>query len=385
MPSENPEVSSTTQKVDAPAKSGNINIGQAAVQLLAAMQSKTEAKPVKTAQEVVTPTEPEGEVATTETPTAEVPTTSEVTEPESAPETTEVATTEPETDIVHSQHPFTAEQQELFNKRIGKEVAKTKAVEAKLKADYEAKIAELQGRVVETPQRPAPVVVNPNVPLSEVQDLQSLGTLQQTAKEAIRYVEDVLEDPSQWRSITVPDPSGGEQQVKVHQIGDKVYTETDLKKQMRKAKVTLEDHIPARQAFLQTQATAQSEATKAFPFLSDKTTPEYQMVQAAKRNPANAAILTMPNADYVLGLLIEGETARKARIEAAKAKSQATPVKPKVVAKPPSDQTAVSASTAPTREPAGNRADQKRSQAIKDSLKKGNINPVDAAKLLIPR
>lgn len=382
MPSENPEVSSTTQKVDAPAKSGNINIGQAAVQLLAAMQSKTEAKPVKTAQEVVTPAE-EVPPETTETPTAEVPTTSEVTEPEAAPETTEVAATEPEADIVPSQHPFTAEQQELFNKRIGKEVAKTKAVEAKLKAEYEAKIAELQSKVVESPQTPqAPLVVNPNIPLSEISDIHSLGKLQQTAKEAIRYVEDVLEDPSQWRSITVPDPTGGEQQVKVHQIGDKVYTETDLKKQMRKAKVTLEDHIPARQAFLQTQATAQSEATKAFPFLSDKTTPEYQMVQAAKRNPANAAILTMPNADYVLGLLIEGETARKARIEAAKAKSLATPVKPKVVAKPPSDQTAVSASTAPTREPAGNRADQKRSQAIKDSLKKGNINPLDAAKLL---
>lgn len=376
---ENPEVPSTTQTVDAKAKSGNIS-GQAAVQYLAAMQKTPEA--TQSAKEDTTPVVLQAPDLT-ETPTAEVPTTSEVTEPEVAPETTEVAATEPEADTVPSQHPFTAEQQELFNKRIGKEVAKTKAVEAKLKAEYEAKIAELQSKVVESPQTPqAPLVVNPNIPLSEIPDIHSLGKLQQTAKEAIRYVEDVLEDPSQWRSITVPDPSGGEQQVKVHQIGDKVYTETDLKKQMRKAKVTLEDHIPARQAFLQTQATAQSEATKAFPFLSDKTTPEYQMVQAAKRNPANAAILTMPNADYVLGLLIEGETARKARIEAEKAKSLATPVKPKVVAKPPSDQTAVSASTAPTREPAGNRADQKRSQAIKDSLKKGNINPLDAAKLL---
>lgn len=377
--------SPATETGEAKAKSGNLNVGQAAVQLLASMQkAKTEAPAIaldKTAPNLeVQPT------TETTTPTAEVSTPAEAPPETEAPaETTEAVAPEPEADVP-SQNSFTPEQQEILNKRIAREVAKTKAKQAQLEAEYQAKLAELQSKTPATAPEPTTPVVLTGQPLADINDTATLNKLQQTAKEAIRYVEDVLEDPSQWKTITIPDGQGGEQPVKVHAIGqgkDQVlYTEADLRAQRRKAKVTLEDHIPARATFLNSRTTAQQEAYKAFPFLTNKSSPEYQMVEAAKRNPANAAILSMPNADYALGLMVEGQLAIQAR-EAAKAKTVA-PVKPKVVAKPPSDQTAVSASTAPTREPAGNQAIARRQQAIKDSLKKGNINPQDAAKLLKP-
>ena len=375
--------SPATETGEAKVKSGNLNVGQAAVQLLASMQkAKTDAPSIaldKVAPNLEVQTPPE-----TTTPTAEVTAPAETTEPEVAAETTEAVTTEPEVDVP-SQNSFTPEQQEILNKRIAREVAKTKAKQAQLEADYQAKVAELQSKTPVTAPEPTTPVVLTGQPLAEINDSATLNKLQQTAKEAIRYVEDVLEDPSQWKAITIPDGQGGEQSVKVHAIGqgkDQVlYTEADLRAQRRKAKVTLEDHIPQRAQFLNSRTTAQQEAYKAFPFLTNKSSSEYQMVEVAKRNPANAAILSMPNADYALGLMVEGQLAIQAR-EAAKGKPVA-PVKPKVAAKPPSDQTAVSASTAPSREPAGNQAAARRLQAQKDSLKKGNINPQDAAKLLI--
>lgn len=382
MPENLLEVTSPTEaKGDAKVKSGNIS-GQAAVQAyIAATLGKPEA--TQSAKEIVTPkveTPPE----TTES-TAEVPATSEVESPEVTPETTEEVTPEPEADTVPSQHSFTAEQQELFNKRIGKEVAKTKAVEARLKAEYEAKISELQSKV-EPPQTPqAPMVISTEQPLSHIHDFAELGKLKDAAEQAIEYAEDVLRRPSQWRVIEQKDPvTGNDVQVKVHVMGEganqAVFTEDSLLDTLKKAKRTANKEVPQREAYLKTQSLASQEAVKRFGFLADKNTPEYQMVQAARRNPANAPILAMPNADYVLGLLIKGEMASRAESEAAKAKPVIIPKK--IAPKPPSDQTAVSASTAPTREPAGNREASKKQQAVKDSLKKGNINPQDAAKLL---
>ncbi len=374
--------SPATETGEAKVKSGNLNVGQAAVQLLASMQkAKTDAPSIaldKTAPNLEVQTPPE-----TTTPTAEVTAPAEVATEEAAPEVIPEATTEEVADVP-SQNSLTPEIQEILNKRIAREVAKTKAKQAQLEADYQAKVAELQSKAPVTAPEPTTPVVLTGQPLAEINDSATLNKLQQTAKEAIRYVEDVLEDPSQWKAITIPDGQGGEQSIKVHAIGqgkDQVlYTEADLRAQRRKAKVTLEDHIPSRAQFLNSRTTAQQEAYKAFPFLTNKTSAEYQMVEAAKRNPANAAILSMPNADYALGLMVEGQMAIQAR-EAAKGKPVVT--KPKVAVKPPSDQTAVSASTAPTREPAGNQAAARRLQAQKDSLKKGNINPQDAAKLLI--
>ena len=392
---------SIIEKADAPAKengaektkSGNINVGQAAVQLLAMMQKKAEVKPTETATETVAPaTEVNPSPETTANPAAEVTATSEAPVTETAAtETTEGTAPETEADNVHSQSQFTPEQQEIFNKRIQREIAKTKSVEDKLKSEYEAKLAELQSKVNQAPaqaETPAPVVIQQGQPLAEINDLQSLGKLQQTAKEAVRYGESVLYDPAAWREINVDDPAnpGVPKAIKVHSIGQgkdqMLFTEQELRKKIMEARITLEDHVPSRAQFLTARENAQKEAYTRFGFLKDKSSPEYQMVEAARRNPANAAILSMPNADYAFGLMIKGMRAVEAEEAAAKAKATAPATKPKVAAKPPSDQVAVGGSTSPVREPAGNQAQAKRQAQIRDSLKKGNINPADAAKLL---
>lgn len=391
MPPDTIEVTSPTPQTkpgDANgSRPGNLTLDQASFQLLASAQKQATPKPATPVAE---------EIASESTGTVvldppEVSATEAQNAPESAPaeetiapETTEVATTpEAEPDSVPSQISFTPEQQDLLNRRIGKEIAKSTALrqqsEAKIK-ELEAKLAQQRPAEVEPTQtQPPPVVVLGNQPLSNVVDFAQLSQARQTAKEAIRYVETILDEPEQWKQITIPDPTGqgNEKVVKVHEIGGKFYTETDMKRSMREAKVTLEDHIPAREQFLQQRQKTQQMAHAEFPWMADKTSPLYQQAQAAKRDPANAAIMASPNADWIIGVQVEGWNAIQARKTAAT--NGAVAAKPKVAApKPPADQTTIAAAPAATRQPPGSMDKQNLAAERARLSRKNGITSEDA-------
>lgn len=388
MPTENIEATSPAAKTgDATVKeSGNIATGQAAV-LLMAQAEKASKQPPRQAAEDTAPEVIAPDLTLDETPAAEAPAASEETAPaeETTPaaETTEAAPeeTEEEADSVPSQtNSFTPEQQKLLNKRIGKEVAKTKAMEAQ-KAELAAKVAELEAKVAApvAPQAPIVVAPTPNMPLGDVMDIAKLGEVQNTAKEAARYIEDVLDDQGQWQTMT--DPKDEDRQIKVHKIGEVLFTELDLKRKLREARRTLEDHIPQRAQWLAAKQQITQDAHKRFPFLTDKQSPEYQMAEQGRRNPQYAALMAMPNAEWILGVLVKGAKAVEAE-DAAKA-APAKKAAPVVKAKPAADQTAVSASGAAARAPIGS---AERQQLAAESAKlsaKGGITSDDAVGLLL--
>lgn len=373
-----------------------------------ARQAPEETAPKGKTEEVIDPNNPAAEeaiAATTESQpnaegeagaAAEANATNDAPEGAANEENAEVAATEApeaEAETVHSQTiSFTPEQQALLNKRIGKEVAKTKAIKEQMEAQA-TKLAEMEAKLGQATQQtsqsgqqpspaPAPIVISANVPLADVNNIAALGQRQQAAKDAIRYVEEVLDDQKQWKTIT--DPNDSSREIEVHQVGTELHTRTTLKAALRNAKVTLEDHIPARNQFLMMREQATKQAHADFPFLTDKQSPEYQMVEAGRRNPHLAQLMAMPNSEWLLGIIVEGKKSLDARMAAAKKPATTTAVKPKVPASKPSpDQVAASASGSGERAPIGSAQRAALAQESKKLSEKGGINSEDAAKLLL--
>lgn len=380
MSSENTQASSPAPTGDA-LKSGseNISMGTAAVMMLASA-SKPSTPPAHKASE-------DTSTETQETPTAraeQAPELTATTEETPAPETTEVAPETPtlEADPVHSQtHSFTPEQQEIFNRRLRKELAKTSAMQSQME-ETKAKLSEMEAKLnSQQAAPPPPPPVPSNVPLSGFNDQASLADLKKTAKDALRYVEEVLEDPSRWNTSTVVDPvTGDERDVTYHNIGDVSYTKADLISQRRQARATLEDHIPKREQFIATRVESTRQAHIQFPFLADTSSPEYKVAEAARKNPALASIMSMPQAEYILGVQIRGLRALAEDAAAAAAKT-----KPKAPAsKPASDQVVVSSGSASAaRQPAASGERGKLATEMAKMGSKGGINSVDAQSLLL--
>ena len=381
MSSENTPASSPAPTGDAP-KSGseNISTGAAAMMMLASASKPSTPQPARKASE-------DTSTQTPETPTAraeQAPELTATTEETPAPETTEVApeTPPPEADPVHSQtHSFTPEQQEIFNRRLRKELAKTAAIQSQME-ETKAKLSEMEAKLnSQQAAPPPPPPVAANVPLSGFNDLASLADLKKTAKDALRYVEEVLEDPARWNTSTVVDPvTGDERDVTYHNIGDVSYTKADLISQRRQARATLEDHIPKREQFIATRVESTRQAHIQFPFLADPSSPEYKVAEAARKNPALASIMSMPQAEYILGVQIRGLRALAEDAAAAAAKT-----KPKAPAsKPASDQVMVSSGSASAaRQPAVNGERGKLAAEMAKMGSKGGINSVDAQSLLL--
>jgi len=89
-----------------------------------------------------------------------------------------------------------------------------------------------------------------------------------------------------------------------NKIGEALFTELDLKRKLREARRTLEDHIPQRAQFIAAKQQITKQAHERFPFLTDKQSAEYQMAEQGRRNPQYAALMAMPNAEWILGVLV---------------------------------------------------------------------------------
>jgi hypothetical protein len=296
------DVLPATSRPVSDAKRGNVS-----VEGLAAMLSRGSPPPeTKKAEPAATIEAPTSALATTEPAPTEA-----ISDKAAEVATPEVVATEAESpdqevlsqenDSPHEQ--LSAEAKAILERRIGKEVAKTKA----LREQFEARIKELEGKSETKPAELPPIVVapTPDNPLANIQDVDSLRKEFTSAQEIKRWAEDVLDsDASEF------------------QAGDRTFSRREVKDILRNSSRVLTEHIPARHAFLQTREAARKEALATFPFLADKSTPEYQLSQQLRRELPE--IETKPNADYIAGVLVRGLRALEAdKAAAAKAKPAA--------------------------------------------------------------
>lgn len=359
-PSQPAEVTVPEAKSDAP--KGNVNIAQAAQRLLnmerEAAQAKAEHAAPATKAAVEQSATPEAAQAESAAPEA----TPESSEPETtAPE----ETGEAEGDNVPS-HDISPELQKKIDKRIGKEVAKRKALEAQLN-ELKLEVAKSQVQQ-QTQQPPTPLVPLPQgaPPLANIEDVNGLVQLQQQAKEAKRFAEEQL-DRDDFEPI---------------RVGENLLDKTALKTIIRNANKTLEDDIPARYSFLQARNQAQQQAFERFPFLKDKSAPEYVMAQQAYLTMP--WLKNLPNSDWIIGVQIEGLKALEQREKAKTAKAPVKPA-PAVSTKPPSSQTVVSTPGAESRSASLQREKNTLEVYRQQLSKKGGVTAAEAAQFLLAR
>lgn len=382
------EATSPAVKSDAPG-SGGLTSDQAAARLFASAarnQAKaTEQAAATTAPESSTPsTEPaaaEAQPASADTATHDTA----QAETETAP--AEAATTESETeataDDVLSPAPLNEELKAKIQKRIDKEVAKSRALERRL-LDMEAKLNERTAPPATTatppPAQGVMPIATPNHPLAQITDLGTLKQRKQVAKDAMRWAEDTLENKRAWKTKTDVDPQSGEEiATRVTMIGKDTYDEDQIRAIRRDAKIELEDHIPQREEFLTQRDRAVKAAHEAFPFLKDKTAPEYQAAQSMLRDPW---VQMRPDAEWIVGAQIMGVKAMENQKRTAAKTGE--PIKPKVTTpRPSNDQAAISASGSPSRISPESATRLARSSEREKLAAKGGITAADAAAFLL--
>ena len=307
------------------AKKGAGNVEESAfARGLAAKQLAmlTQEAPAEQAQESA---EPAAEV--TQETNAEAKT--EESKEEGKPETEE---SKEEADEVLSPetHSLDPKAQAAVNRRIGKEVAKTKReIEARVAA--ETKLAELEAKLAEKPEAPEYIPVPVNVPLPEITTIDQLNTYRENLAndiieaEGLMYVDFPAEGlETKWGILTKP------------KLASMI---TAAKKDERIA-------IPARERFLNTRAQATQTAVEKFPFLKDPASEGYKMAKQALRE--NPVLRSYPNSEYLVGMIVKGQLAMKA--EEAKSEAKA-PAKPKP--KPTGGQTEVASDSSASRIPVG--------------------------------
>ena len=344
------EVSNTEAKNDAPKKS-NLSVAQAAQRLLN-IESENAKAQRPTEQSAQTPESASDNSVNPDEASAE-----------SAEPSQEVETSDGEADVPSQD--ITPELQKKIDKRIGKEVAKRKALESRL-AQLESQMGEKNSSPAaeQTAQKPAPAQMPANVPLAQIDDFQALASLQQQAKEAKRFAQDQL-DRDDFEPI---------------QIGDTVLGRSELKAILRNAEKTLDDDIPARTQFLTQKQQSQQVAHQMFPYLKDKSAPEYVLAQQALSQMP--WMKNLPNADWIIGVQIEGLRSLDAKQKAAK-----TDNRPKTAMsnRPPSSQSVVSSNGGDVRMPSAAKS-ANQIEAMRSQLsRKGGVTANEAAAFLLAK
>jgi hypothetical protein len=287
----------------------------------------------------------------------------EATEPESAEvETSEAQAEEGQTEDVLSQDNTLSEKaKKRIEKRIGEEVYKRKGLEAtinELKLQLEA--VKQQKSTEAVPITPLP---QGSPALAQIESPTDLVALQQQAKDAKRFAQEQL-DRDDFEPV---------------RVGDTVLDRKALKTIIRNAERTLEDEIPQRAQFIQQRQAAQQLAYEKFPFLKDKSSPEY--VQAQQAYMQMPWLKNLPNADWIIGVQIEGLKALQSKDKkAGKAAKPQTPFS----TKPPSGQSVVS-SNGEARTPSGQRAAQTLEAMRSQMSKSGGVSANQAAQFLLAR
>lgn len=349
-------------KGDAPKAKGNLSVAQAAQRLLniEAEAAKPKSAPAEqTAAPAEKPADAQSQPATEAAQ-------AESAEPavEAAPEANAEGAVEAEGDV--PSHDITPEQKREIQKRINKEVARRKALETQLN-ELTLKLTAQEAQAKTTPP---PIVPLPKdaPPLAHIEDANGLLALQQQAKEAKRFAEEQL-DRDDFTGV---------------QVGDKQLGRSELKAIIRNANRTLEDDIPQRFQFLQQREQAQKMAYEKFPFLKDRSAPEYVAAQQARIQMP--WINNLPNADWIIGVQIKGlkamELESKALADLAKKPKTGVVASSKV----PSAQTVVSSAGGTEARTASPSKSQNQLEALRSQMSKaGGVTANQAAAFLLQR
>lgn len=335
-------------------KPGNVSVGQVAAELL----KRSQPTPVEApGAEHATPAQAEATEITSApagestTPTAEPVATGE------APKVEPIAP-DPEDVLSTESNPLDPKLQAKIQARIAKEVAKREA----LRIENEVLKAQLiQAAAPKQEQKPntSPTLEQP---LAHVADVQSLLAEQTSAKEVKRWAEYNLRRDDLGDGVL---------------LGDRKYSRSDLNDMVRNATVVLEDQVPQRYQFLQARQVAEQQALEAFPWMKDKSTPEYAAMQNAYQ--AYPWLRNIPDAPLVIGRQILGAQAFDKQQAEKKAGAVAAPaVRPKA----PASQVAMGGQTGAIRQPASTQAAAKLQAAVEQMKQKGNVSRSDVAKIL---
>ena len=155
------------------------------------------------------------------------------------------------------------------------------------------------------------------------------------------------------------------------EVDGKEYSDADIRNILMEAEEYLGEKIPERATFLQEKQGWQQDTAATFPWVTQGEGPEYELFLQVRDGPQYKTILdTLPNGDFVAGVLVEGIQAIKARQSKPKSKPK------KVQTPPPID---AGDAVAP---PAQNKEQRltKKKQAILN--KKGNLTEQDFAQYL---
>ena len=349
-PSQPADVAPATEaKNDAPRKS-NLSVAQAAQRLLN-MEAENAKAQRQAEQAAPARDQTPNDSANPDEATAE-----------SAEPSQQVETPEGEADVPSQDDSTEDKAEKKIEKRIGKEIAKRRALEAQV-AELQAQLAQKASQPEQAAQ-PAPAQPLPsNVPLAQIEDFQSLQTLRDQAKEAKRFAQEQL-DRDDFEPV---------------RVGDTVLGKAELKAILRNAEKTLDDDIPARAQFLTQKSEAQKLAHQMFPYLKDKQAPEYVLAQQALSQMP--WMRNLPNADWIIGVQIEGLKALEAK---QKAKPESKP-KPAMSTKPPASQAVVSSAGGDVRTPSAAKTANQLEALRMQLSKKGGVTANEAAAFLLAR
>jgi len=169
--------------------------------------------------------------------------------------------------------------QQVVNKRIAKEVSKTKAERAQREA-LETKLAELQQQLEQKQAEPVPATVSPTKanPLAHVTDVKALVAERDKARSAQDQAEELLEslqdDPERVEAalrsakVSLTDDSGNED-----------YSVPRMRKFLgtvkREARNVVENAVPLQAQYLDVQKQSFAKALDDLPELKDKTSERY--------------------------------------------------------------------------------------------------------------
>lgn len=230
---------------------------------------------------------PEGEVDSEE---EDQETTSEETDSE---DNAEEADDEEEEDV--KEEDTSSKMPRGIQKRIDKLVAQKKALEAKLQQLSE------QDQSKSTDENQEKLIVPVGKNLNPYFSLQTEGEVYAEIEKAWA-VRDWAEDH----------PDGA---VVLNKDGEEVeYSAEEVRKAKKNAIHALEKHLPKQLNYIAVRKQFDSEAEKAYPFLKDRSNPDYQYVNAlVKEFPE---IVRFPDYKLSLGDMVEGKKLRESKMKA---------------------------------------------------------------------
>lgn len=260
---------------------------------------------------------------------------------------------------------YKQKQQAKIDKRIGKEVAKTKTLDEQVQT-LQQQLEEL--RKAQVPANEPVPVANPGNPLGHIQDIDKLNQEFVQAKQTVRIAEDLLDQAVDNNLNEV-------------QYEGQTYTKQQLRAAVKNARRVVDEHVPAQMRFLQARQQAEQAAATEFPWLNDRGSKEYGLFQAAlKQRPWLASD---PEHKLMVAMWVEGYKT----VEARKA-SAAQPQKPTPPPKPraPNGQFDVAASSGATRAPDETLQRKAAAEELSAMLKsKKGVSAKDTAAILLKR